>query len=274
MQKLPLLLLGASLFLGGGLSVWFYNLKPSFDRNWELGQEKLPLFSIQGNTLHIKNFRNFSWTGSYAAEPRYETRSFDLNKVNDLDVFISHFSEFQGLAHIFLSFGLNDGQRIVISLESRREQGEVFSPLAGLFRQYEMIYVVGSEEDFVGVRIKFRNETVYRYDTVATPEQAQALLKELGDSINALAQEPQFYNTATHNCTNEITRQIEKITGIHFPSTLKTFLPGYFDDVLYRMHLLSTRDTFEQTKKAARIDNESADPNVSTFSQDLRKPKP
>ena len=38
-------------------------------------------------------------------------------------------------AHTFLSFGFEDGRRLAISVEVRRERGESFSPLRGLLRQ-------------------------------------------------------------------------------------------------------------------------------------------
>jgi hypothetical protein len=63
-----------------------------------------------------------------AAQTRYETRTFDLAKLEGVDVFISHFDDFEGLAHIFLSFGFSDGEQVVVSLETRREADEEFSP--------------------------------------------------------------------------------------------------------------------------------------------------
>ena len=37
--------------------------------------------------------------------------------------------------------------------------GEGFAPLASLFKQFELIYVVGDERDLVGVRTNYRDET-------------------------------------------------------------------------------------------------------------------
>ena len=49
------------------------------------------------------------------------------------------------MAHTFLSFELDTPQGkhyFSISVEIRREENELFSPLAGLFRHYELMYVV------------------------------------------------------------------------------------------------------------------------------------
>jgi hypothetical protein len=242
----------------------------SHDRTWELGQEELPLFTVQGDRLRVDHFRNFRWTGETAADIRYETRDYDLRTLSSLDVFISHFDEFEGLAHIFLSFGFADGGKLVVSLESRREVGEEFSPLLGLFRQYEIIYVVGSESDIVGVRTGPRSERVYRYPTVATAAQARALLEALGRDINAVADTPRFYNTLLHNCTNELTRRVEDISTARFPLTWKTLLPGYFDAVLYDMGLIPSSGTFEETKAIYRVENSAVDPASESYSRDLR----
>jgi hypothetical protein len=39
--------------------------------------------------------------------------------------------------------------------------GEGFDPIASLFKQFELIYVVGNERDRVRVRTNYRKETVY-----------------------------------------------------------------------------------------------------------------
>lgn len=252
------------------LGSFFLLLKrPSHDREWELGQEQLPRFNIYGDVLRVENYRNFRWTGELTAEPRYETRQFDLTKLVDLDVFISHFDPFEGLAHIFLSFGFAGGDRLVVSLESRRETGETFSPFLGLFRHYEIIYVVGSEEDIVGARTAWRGERVYRYPTVATPVQARALLLKLGEDVNGVFAEPRFYNTLFNNCTNAVTRRVEEMSTVTFPFTWKTLLPGYFDEVLYEMGLIRTTGSFAETKEARFIQN-TPNPAEPYFSQKLR----
>lgn len=263
-----LAIIGASLLVG--LVLFVFLVQPSHDREWELGQEKLPTFRVQGDVLKVENYRNFIWTDKFVANPLYETRQFNLAKLTDLDVFISHFDDFEGLAHIFLSFGFSGGERLVVSLESRRETDETFSPFLGMLRQYEMMYVVGSEADIVGVRTSYRNERVYRYSTVATPEQSRHLLLLLAEDINHVAAQPKFYNTLTHNCTNELTRRVEAVADVKFPLTWKTLLPGYFDQVLYDMNLIQKSGSFAETKAARLINNAAVDPRGGRFTQELR----
>jgi Domain of unknown function (DUF4105) len=247
--------------------------RPSHDRVWELGQENLPQITIDANNeIVINNFRNFDWQKDGVTKPRYETRTYSLDALESVDVLISHFAEFEGLAHIFLSFGFRDGEHVVVSFETRREIGEKFSPALGMLRQFEVIYVVGSEEDLVGVRTDVReNERVYLYPTVASPEKAKELFLALTEDINAVYSKPRIYNTLFSNCTNEITDRVEDISDINFPLTWKTVLPGYFDEVLYEMGLIQADLPFSEVKKRHLIDNEAVDRYQATYSNDLRK---
>lgn len=245
--------------------------RPSHDRVWEAGHEALPLITFTDNQVSIDNYRNFAWTGALDATRTYETRGFSLSDISGVDVLISHFSDFEGLAHIFLSFRVASGTPVVISLETRREVGEKFSPLLGILRQFEIIYVVGDERDLVGVRTEYRKERVYLYPTKATPEQAQRLFTLLAKEINDIYKTPQIYNTLTRNCTNEITRQVERMSETDFPLTWKTILPGYFDEVLYEMDIITSDGTFTETKAAHLIDNTIADPKDSSYSQEIRE---
>lgn len=247
--------------------------RPSHDRDWELGHEQLPRieYSATSSIVMIENYRDFAWTAAKVADVHYSTRVFDLEKLEGVDVFISHFDEFEGLAHIFLSFGFLGGEQVVVSLETRREKHEEFSPLLGLLRQFEIIYVVGSERDIVGVRTGYRGERVYLYPTVATKEQARELFDQLAGKINEVNEQPRMYNTLTHNCTNELTRPVEQISGIDFPLTWKTLLPGYFDEVLYELGLIERSAPFVVVKESHRLDNQSLTITSESYSSVMRE---
>ena len=246
--------------------------QPSHDRGWELGHEQLPSieYAATSSDVVIRNYRDFNWSGKKTAEVNYVERTFTLNEMTGVDVFISHFDDFEGLAHIFISFGFRNGEHAVVSLETRRESDETFSPLLGMLRQYEIIYVVGSEEDIVGSRTGPRNERVYLYPTKATPTQARELFNLLATEINNVHQSSRMYNTLTHNCTNELTRPVEKMSDVDFPLTWKTILPGYFDEVLHELGLIGGEGSFQEIKARHLIDNTQADAQSETYSADLR----
>ncbi len=261
---------GVLLFWLGFFLILQVLFQPSHNRDWEIGHEALPTISFADGTVTIDNFRNFDWYEEYKANAIYETISFKEEDIQSVDVFISNFAEFQGLAHIFLSFGLKNGQYVTVSLETRRESDEKFSPILGILRQYEIIYVVGSERDLVGARTGPRDERVYLYPTKATPEQAKRLFRLLAEDINTIATEPRMYNTLTQNCTNEITRRVEEVADVSFPLSWKTVMPGYFDEVLYEMGIIDTSVPFAEIKAGYLIDNTTVNADSPTYSADLR----
>ena len=162
-------------------------------------------------------------------------------------------------------------EQVVVSLETRRESDESFSPLLGILRQYEIIYVVGSEEDVVGVRTGHRGERVYLYPTKASPDQARLLFDLLAAKINDVYDTPTMYNTLTKNCTNELTRSVEAMSEVDFPLTWKSILPGYFDEVLYDLELIDGEGAFAEVKERHLIDNTSVDVTSDTYRADLRR---
>ena len=67
------------------------------------------------------------------------------------------------VGHTFVSFIFDNAPPLSISIETRPEVGEGFAPIASMFKQFELIYVVGEERDIVGVRTNHRRETRYLY---------------------------------------------------------------------------------------------------------------
>ncbi|MGW8184687.1 MAG: lipoprotein N-acyltransferase Lnb domain-containing protein [Candidatus Moraniibacteriota bacterium] len=253
------------------LGAWVLVKKPSHNRNWENGQEKLPKIELSGDKIKVVNYRNFNWQDDGTVENVYQEEYFELSKIQGVDVIISHFSDFEGLAHIFLSFRFADDKNLVVSVETRREKGEEFSPWLGIIRKFEIIYVVGSEKDIIGVRTDIRKERVYIYPTVATPQKARKLFLLLADDINHIYAKPTFYNTLLNNCTNTITRRVEDISEVKFPLTYKTILPGFMDEILYEIKLIPTDKDFLEIKNYYQVDNSRVNRNNLDYSKQIRE---
>ena len=94
-----------------------------------------------------------------------------------------------------LSFGFA-GEPVTISIETREERGEACSSLAGFFRQYDLIYVVGDEHDLFGVRTNHRRpeEQVYLYRTRSRHEKRPAPVPR-PSGRNATARRPRLFAT-------------------------------------------------------------------------------
>ena len=64
-----------------------------------------------------------------------------------------------------MSFGFAGRDYVAVSIETRKARGQSYSTLAGIFKQYELVYIVGDERDLIGLRTSYRKpqEDVYVY---------------------------------------------------------------------------------------------------------------
>src|SRR5439155_12700585 len=134
---------------------------------------------------------------------RWEDRTYDLSRLGGVDLFMSFWGPTL-LAHTIVSWEFDDGRHLAVSIETRKERGEVYSALRGFFRQYELYSVVADERDVVRLRTNYRGERVFLYRLRGSPELARRLLVSYLEQINRLAQTPRWYNALTHNCTTTI----------------------------------------------------------------------
>ena len=124
---------------------WWSTIEPSNDRNWEASVARLPFMTIEGERVTIGNVRNFVYRSESDFEQRWEERSYDLGLLDSLDLIAVYWMG-DAIAHTILSFGFA-GEQVAISIEIRKERGEDYSAVAGLFRRYELAYVVGADRN-------------------------------------------------------------------------------------------------------------------------------
>jgi len=155
--------------------VWWISIAPSHDRQWRPEVAVMPRAIIGGDRVRITGVRNFDYRTRNDFTVRYEEREIRLSHLTALDFFVSYWSE--GLVgHTFLSFIFENAPPLSISIETRPEVGEGFLPIASMFKQFELIYVVGDERDLVRVRTNYRKENVYLYRLDASADDARRLL--------------------------------------------------------------------------------------------------
>jgi hypothetical protein len=238
-------------------------IRPSNVRNWSSDQLLVPSAEISGEEVTVRNVRNCHYLeeGSYVTD--YYDKSFSLAGVRTVDFIVCPFPDTPAIAHTMLSFGIDgrEGGRdyLVASVEIRKEAGEEYSAWKGSARQYELMYVLADEEDALDLRIHHRGEDVYLYRTTATPEQARALLVDVLRRANQLAQEPEFYDTLTNNCTLNIVRHINRLYPDRVSFDYRVLLPGHSDRLAYDLGLIERHGTFAETKARAHI-NDLAEP--------------
>jgi hypothetical protein len=231
--------------------------KPSNDRDWTPEQALLANAKFHGNLATVHNIRNCRWRRQDDFTVDYYDKTFDLNKLLSVDFIVVPFNEMPSLGHTMLSFGFEDGEHLAISVEIRKERGEMYNPIGGMFQEYELIYVVADERDVIQKRVNCDLSDVYLYRSVATPEQARSLFKDVMKRVNKLAREPEFYDTLTNNCTTNIRNHINHLKSDEVPYDYRVLLPGYSDHLAYDLGLIERHGSFEETRMEARINYEA-----------------
>lgn len=232
-------------------------VRPSNERDWNADQARVATAEIDGDAVTIRNVRNAVYRSTSDFDVHWETRRYDLSRLESVWFVVEPFADWRGPAHTFLSFGFDDGDYVAVSVEIRKERGESFSPLLGLLRQYEIAYVIGDERDLIGLRANHRKDEVFLYPIRTTPAQARALFESMLARANRVAATPEFYNTLTNTCTSNIVDHIESIAPGRVPWSHKTLLPAYSDDLAYDLGLIDT-DLPRETYRAAHRINERA----------------
>ncbi len=152
-----------------------------------------------------------------------------------------------------LSFGLDDGSYLTVSVEVRKEKGEEYNVWAGLARKFELIYILGEERDLIRLRSRFYESDVYLFPSVAQPEQAQQLFADIVERMNLLVSDPEFYNTVTNNCTTNLKDHVNQLSPDRIRWNWKVLLPGFSAKHAYDAGLLDNRIPFKDLEAIAYV---------------------
>jgi hypothetical protein len=233
--------------------VWWILIPPSHDRPWRPEVAVMPRAIIDGDQVRFIDYRHFVYRSRDDFDVRYEEREVPIDRIVSVDLLVSYW-QVGPVAHTFLSFNLDDGSPpVCISIETRPEVGESFDPLASLFKQFELIYVVGDERDLVRVRTDHRNEQVFLYRIRATPEAVRELFRIYLDRINELADRPEWYHLLSNQCTINIIRYARAIGSQHRRFDLNHLLNGFIDRYVYGLGIVDTSLGFEELRRRSNI---------------------
>ncbi|MEQ6918144.1 Lnb N-terminal periplasmic domain-containing protein [Halomonas aquatica] len=232
--------LGSLLGMGVQMAVllaWWRRLTPAKDLDWAEDVAHLATGRVEGERLTLDHVRHFDWQAPGVATGSWERRTYDLERLSALDLFVSNWGR-PGIAHVLISFGFTgrDGQAndfVTFSVEVRRERHERFSEIGGFFKQYELAIIAADERDAVRLRSNVRGERVTLYHVTLASEARRRLLLELVGSANDLACEPRFYHTITANCATLVFAMMRRIIEglpLDHRLLLSGLLPGYVHD--------------------------------------------
>jgi hypothetical protein len=268
-------LLKLAIMLGAFTLVvlWWLTLKPSNDRAWQPDVSQTAWAEINGDEVTIHNVRNCDYRTDTDFTPHWETRTVRFSQITGIDLAINYWGS-PWIAHPIVSFQFADALPLCFSIETRKTIGQQYSTLEGFYRQYTLIYIVADERDVIRLRTNYRREDVYLYHTLASPEQARQRFREYLSTLNALHENPRWYNAVTQNCTTSIRAQ--RAAKLRIRWDWRILLNGKADELLYQDHAIATGGlSFTELKQRSLIDARARaaddDPN---FSQVIREGLP
>jgi hypothetical protein len=251
---------------------WWLQITPSNTRNWQQEVAVLPYATVHGNHVTVYNIRNFIYRTEADFDVCYYDKTFDLDALDSVDLIAVYWMG-DAIAHIMISFGFQDKDYLVFSIETRKEKGEEYSTLKGFFKQYELIYIAGDERDLIRVRTDYRapQEDVYLYRTKASSERGRKLFMEYVRQINTMTKNPVWYNTLTTNCTTNIVMHLKTFSEqVHY--NWKILLSGYMPFYAYEHGALNTDIPFEKLRQLSYINPKAHSiGNDPEFSRKIRE---
>jgi hypothetical protein len=248
--------------------------KPSHERDWPPEFERTATAAINGDVVTITNFRAFDYLPDGTPVPRWTTRMVRLSELRGMDFFMTYWGNGKLMGHPVFSFDFGPDGHVAFSIESRREEGENYSLIGGLYKRDEMIYLAGEESDIIRLRTNFReDEHVYLYRLQVRQATAMLRFMEYLDAMNHIAERPRFYDTLTGNCTTAIRAQIR--TRERHSFDWRIIANGRLDTLFHERGLLSDELPFAELKKRAYINPAARrHPQADGFSATIRENMP
>jgi hypothetical protein len=265
--------LGIFGVLFAGVLIWWLTLSPTNDGDWQPNVAQKAWADIQGDEVTLHNVRNCDYRTDTDYTPHWETRTVRLSQITGIDLAIDYWGS-PWIAHPIASFQFAEAPPLCFSIETRRKVGQAYSTIGGLYRQFELIYIVADERDVIRVRTNYRKEDIYLYRTTVSPAQARERFLEYIRSLNSLRNKPRWYNAITTNCTTSIRTQHPANERV--PWDWRILLNGKGDELLYERHVIVTSGLpFAELKTRSLIDTRARAANDSPdFSKLIREDLP
>lgn len=227
-------------------------------REWNVGFDRVPSVGIEGDSVHIDGFRNFRYDKDGCHIASYEARDYLISNVRTIDFIVVPFQNSHRFAHTMMSFGFEDGTQLVVSVEARLRRTQKYSLWKGLLGVFPIMYVIADERDAIGHRTEYRGNDVYLYPVDAEQHELECFLRGVLERTGKLSTKPERYNTITNNCATNIRCHINAIWPDRVPWGWGVLFPGRADYLAYRLGFLKSDETFQMTRKRARINDLAA----------------
>jgi hypothetical protein len=251
--------------------VWWVFIPATNEREWQTDVSVAPWVTQDGDLVTVHGVRNFEYRTETDFTTRWEDRTYDLRQLDSGDLIAVYWAG-KAIAHIMVSFGFAGRDYLAVSIETRKARGQSYSTLAGIYKQYELVYIAGDERDLIGLRTSYRKpqEDVYVYRVQTPRENLRRLFLDYMKGMNDIREHPQFYNTLTTNCTTSVLLHT-RVNQTSPPWSWKILLSGYVPDYAYELGRLDQRVPFAELERQARVNDRAHGHERSPdFSQRIR----
>jgi hypothetical protein len=241
-------------------------------KKWPWNFEKLPYSEIEGNTIKIHNVRDFKYKTPTDFEESYFDKVYFLDRLQKVYLLVEPFGKIRGPAHTLLCFEFDDGNYLALSVEVRRFESEKFSLIKGFRKYYQLLYVIGTEDDLVKLRSNYRKDKTYLYPLRVSPQKVRALFLDMLKGANKSRLNPEYYHTLKNTCTTKLVDHANNVSPKKLPFSLKYIFPHYADKYLYDLGLIDTDLPFEKAREKFQINSRAEKYHDSSeFSKRIRE---
>lgn len=253
------------------LLVWWITLEPTNNKDWAPDVARIAHGELEGDILVVHNVRDFRYFSESSFQEHWQTRTYDLSRIQGLDMFLSYWAS-DNIAHLILSWDFGGDDHLAISIETRKDKTQQYSSIKGFFKQFELSYVAADERDLIRLRTNYRKERVYLYRLKTSKEKARALLEDYLVEMNRLVNEPQFYNALTRNCATTAHLHVEAVHPESLPVDWRLIFSGHLDELIYEYQAIKGHGIpFAELRERSRVDQRMQTYDGDNFSHMMRQ---
>lgn len=256
-----------------------YVTKRPVEQDWVPLQTERAYATFTGNAVTITNFRDAIHRPGEPSEPRWITETFDLSKLEGLDLILQPFGGMKALAHVMLSFRFADGRHVVVSMEARQAKGASFDPIAGFFRRDPLYPELGTERDLFFERLaRTPPDEIQIYPIRQNIEAIRLYFVRILKFVNESYHRPRFYSTLRESCmTTLINLAPESFASVPWHD-IRRWIPGYSLPLFQQLGLVDNHVGADELVAKSRLrENISAPsnfPDDAAWSAYIRAPAP
>ena len=242
-KSAALLLAVAVLAVAVGVAGVVLARRPSLDRDWDEDVRVLADVAFRDDgTVALTGIRDWSYTRDSITSKLYCDARLDPAHVRALWLYEQELGLGGAIAHTFLVFEFDETygpeRWLGLSVETRREEGETYSILRGMLRDFELTHVWATERDLVRRRVEYLDYPLTRYRVDVPVEYLPGILLAFLRSTAALSTTPRWYHTIATNCTSSLIEYVNDSAPGAIPPHYSSVLTGRADDHLRELGYL------------------------------------